>query len=192
MATPQCTKTIATADASKNEKKAARCYLPDNYGPHEHDVLIGRGRRVDNHKGNHRFKSLIRTHGAAYYNARTKTTKTSIILHIFQNIKRTAEAEGGGGFIKQESSSKRWFVIDDSSARISIAQVSKHEVSSTSERKDNWKATSVLTCNLRCSRLSVTVWRGNTRARKCTSSRSEKSRIAASLKNNRTCSCAIW
>ena len=114
----------AKSAVSKQNKVAARCYLPDKYEPHDQDVLIGRGRRVDNHRGNHRFKSLIRNHVVAYYNAQTKSTKTIIILRIFEGIKRTAEAEGGAGFIKQEHSSKRWFVIDDSAARISIAQVS--------------------------------------------------------------------
>jgi hypothetical protein len=139
MLTHRCPKK-ASAAVSKEEKMAARCYLPDKYDPRDQDVLIGRGRRVDNHKGNHRFKAIIRAHVVAYYNAQTKSTKTSIILRIFQDIKRTAEAEGGAGFIKQESTSKRWFVIDDSSARISIAQVSLQQ------QKCRWKTSSVLTC----------------------------------------------
>ncbi|CAB9530116.1 Nitrilase family, member 2 [Seminavis robusta] len=129
----------AKAAANKQKKKEFRCYLSDNYQPHEQDVLIGRGRLVENHKGNHRFKALIQAHLVAYYNAQTKATKTTIILRIFQDIKRTAQADGGAGFIKRESSSKRWFVIEDSAARISIAQAFRDALASEYKSSKQYK-----------------------------------------------------
>lgn len=103
------------ATSNKKTHKARR-YLGDRYEPHVNDVLIGRGRRVEQH--NKKFRAMINAHLAAYYNAQTKATKSTIILRIFQQVMRG----GGTGFVKQEASSRRWFAIEDSSARISIAQ----------------------------------------------------------------------
>lgn len=122
----------APSAATKKNQKARR-YLADDYEPHENDVLIGRGRRVETH--NVKFRAMIRSHLAAYYNAQTKATKSTIILRIFQQVKRG----GGTGFIKSEASTRRWFAIEDAAARISIAQAFRDALSSEYKSSKQYK-----------------------------------------------------
>ena len=84
---------------------------------------------------NKKFRAMISSHLAAYYNAQTKATKSSIILRIFQQVK----AGGGTGFVKREASSKRFFVVEDAAARISIAQAFRDALSSEYKSSKQYK-----------------------------------------------------
>ena len=122
---------MATSITKKLHKP--RRYLDKDYQPHENDVLIGRGRMVETH--NKKFRALISAHLTAYYNAQTKATKSTIILRIFQHVKRG----GGIGFIKREASSRRFFVVEDAAARISIAQAFRDALSSEYKSSKQYK-----------------------------------------------------
>ena len=112
---------------STNTKDPPRNFLPPSFTPHDTDVLIGRGRRVVNHPGNKKFRALVNGNLAAYSLAETKSKKSNIIVAIFQ-VLTTASSETTG-FVKLNKASKRWYVIDYASARISIAQAFRDALS---------------------------------------------------------------
>lgn len=104
-----------------------RAFLPQTFVPHATDVLIGRGRRVVNHPGNKKFRGLVNSNLAAYSLAETKSKKSNIIISIFQALKTASDETTG--FVKMHNASKRWFMIDDANARISIAQAFRDALS---------------------------------------------------------------
>ena len=112
---------------TSSKKDLPRNFLPLSFVPHDTDVLIGRGRRVVNHPGNKTFRALVQGNLAAYSLAETKSKKSNIIVGIFQALK-TASRETSG-FVKFHSATKRWYVVDDANARISIAQAFRDSLS---------------------------------------------------------------
>ena len=113
--------------STSSKKDLPRNFLPLSFVPHDTDVLIGRGRRVVNHPGNKSFRALVQGNLAAYSLAETKSKKSNIIVGIFQALK-TASRETSG-FVKFHSATKRWYVVDDANARISIAQAFRDSLS---------------------------------------------------------------
>lgn len=99
-------------------KETFRLLLPESFVPHDTDILIGRGRRVVNHPGNRNFRSVIAANLADYSMASSKQKKSAVILRVFSTLMNSANT----GFIKRNSRTKRWMVIEDSSARVTIAQ----------------------------------------------------------------------
>ncbi|CAB9506534.1 Nitrilase family, member 2 [Seminavis robusta] len=110
--------------------------LPKTFAPSVNEVIIGRGRRVWNHSGNERFQDLVQSHMYEYSRATTKTSKSAIISRVLTQVK---QASSVGGFVKQESSTKRWYAMEEASARISTAQAFRDSLSHTYRSSKQFK-----------------------------------------------------
>ena len=103
-----------------------KSFLPESYQPDATDILIGRGHRVETHAGNVWFRSLVASHLDMYSAAGNKSQKTRILLQVFQMAKSHSKI---GAFVKQDRATKRWFTIEDGSARITVAQAFRDALS---------------------------------------------------------------
>jgi hypothetical protein len=88
----------------------------DNNGlpPTKYDVLLGRGKYVQHHKGNIRLHTIIQSYRSRYIHGdkRLKTQCSADILNLVQvNGKRS------GRFLKFDNRTKTWTEVDDSIAR---------------------------------------------------------------------------
>jgi len=91
-----------------------------------HDVLFGRGGRINQHEGNIRFRNLIHQKQNAYnLKSNTKEAKATISRNIVENIKRSK-----GRFLKHEKVSTSsqpqwstwWVEVDDAAAMLKTSQ----------------------------------------------------------------------
>lgn len=112
--------------------------LPKDFTPSINEVIIGRGRKVVNHSGNQRFQDLIHSHLSEYSKAKTKTSKSAIIRRVLLEVKE-GSAEGVGGFVKQDASTKRWYAMEEASARISTAQAFRDALSGSYRSSRQYK-----------------------------------------------------
>ena len=99
-------------------------------------ITAGRGRKVANHIGNDRFQELIHAQLFDYSRAKTKASKSSIILRV---LKAVREGSPVGGFVKQDSKTKRWFTLEDAAARISTAQAFRDALSGNYRSSKQYK-----------------------------------------------------
>jgi len=82
--------------------------------PHPHDVLSGRGGRINSHPGNVHFREIIDAYKRQYLDPRTKKTeKARIAARIVQSV-RTLEP--GGRFLKEDPHTGLWMEIGDERA----------------------------------------------------------------------------
>jgi hypothetical protein len=81
-------------------------------------VWIGRGKTVNAHPGNHKLLAIVQTEVAAYSKAQNRAAKTNIISRVFQAIR----ADSPVGFVKRDPCTKRFFAVEDTTAKITIAQ----------------------------------------------------------------------
>lgn len=123
--------------------------LPETFVPSVNEVIIGRGQRVVNHPGNHRFRDLIESHQIAYSTANSRNQKTTTILTIVQEI--------SGGFVKLQSRTKRWYKVEDSTARSTVAQALRDGLSGTYRSSKQFKRTKRLGSILEKKRDSVSL-----------------------------------
>jgi hypothetical protein len=79
-------------------------------------VCIGRGKKYVKH--NRRFLTIIDSEADAYAAAISKALKSSILARVFDLVRNVKK----GTFVKVDSESGRWFVVEDSLARTTIAQ----------------------------------------------------------------------
>lgn len=114
----------------------AQRMLPKSFSPSVNEVMIGRGRKVANHIGNDRFQELIHAQLYDYSRAKTKASKSSIILRV---LKAVREGSPVGGFVKQDSKTKRWFTLEDAAARISTAQAFRDALSGNYRSSKQYK-----------------------------------------------------
>jgi hypothetical protein len=88
----------------------------DNNGnpPTKYDVLLGRGKFVQHHKGNIRLHTIIHSFITRYIRGdkRSKTQVSADILHLIR-----ANGERSGRFLKFSNRSKTWTEVEDSVAR---------------------------------------------------------------------------
>ena len=54
--------------------------------PHDHDLICGRGGKVNAHPGNHRFRSWVNERKEAYTRAHAKGEKNAIAQSILQSL----------------------------------------------------------------------------------------------------------
>jgi hypothetical protein len=97
--------------------------LPTNYMVNEHDVYCGRGSQCFNHLGNQRYRQMIVDHLEPYMKATSKFDKSSIIDSILATIRNNSRqcqtntgGEGGGGFVKKDEKTGRFYEIGDFAA----------------------------------------------------------------------------
>lgn len=103
--------------------------LPDGYQPHTHDVIIGRGKRVNTHNERNTILQFMLISLSAEYIDCTKERKSDILNTVLREIQRHSN---GGGFIKKAAG--KWSVVDDPLARSTVAQFLRNHV------PDNFKS----------------------------------------------------
>ncbi|KAL3939101.1 MAG: hypothetical protein SGARI_001493 [Bacillariaceae sp.] len=74
--------------------------------PGELDILLGRGKSFQNHKGNLRYRQIVESYREQYEGMRSKREKTRLIKDVVQVI-----FDGGGRFLRQDSLG-RWVPVD--------------------------------------------------------------------------------
>lgn len=94
-------------------------WLPADFKPGENEVIIGRGRKILQHSGNVKLRTLVQLKAKDYSESGDKTHKSFIISDIGIRIKRESSH---GGFVKKDNQSGKWYVVSDSCVRATIAQ----------------------------------------------------------------------
>lgn len=86
----------------------------DGSPPTKYDVLLGRGKFVQHHKGNIRLHTIIHSFISRYISG-TKRLKTQVSADILNLIR--VNGERSGRFLKFNNRSKTWTEVEDSIAR---------------------------------------------------------------------------
>ena len=101
-------------------------YLSDDFCPSEFDVICGRGKDCYNHSGNRRFRMSIDMSLQSYTAADTKLQKSLIVMSIVDMFQKNSRQ--GGGFVRQERGTGRWYRIADEAAREKVGQTIREAV----------------------------------------------------------------
>lgn len=132
---------ISSKNDGTNEKQgdssnSPRVLLPSTFSPSVNEVMIGRGRKVANHSGNARFQEIIYSHLMEYSRAKTKAAKSEIILRVLLQVRENSHV---GGFIKRDSKTKRYFILEETAGRVSTAQAFRDALSSNYRSSKQYK-----------------------------------------------------
>lgn len=92
--------------------------LPKDWVPNKDVVVIGRGKKVHAHAGNQKLRDLVQVEVEAYANAKNRAAKSTIIIRVF----RAVRADSDIGFVKKDPKTQRYFAVEDTAAKITIAQ----------------------------------------------------------------------
>ncbi|CAB9502230.1 Nitrilase family, member 2 [Seminavis robusta] len=111
--------------------------LPKSFSPSINEVIIGRGKKVNNHSGNENFRDLIDSKIHEYEEAENKTAKSAIIFQMLQHIKRGSPETGG--FVKKDAKTKRWYAVEDTAARTTTAQAFRDALSNVYRSSKQYK-----------------------------------------------------
>jgi len=95
--------------------------LPEVFVPGKWDVICQRGKECYDHVGNHRFRMIIDSHLSTYMEVMSRRQKTRIVSTIVKNI-RVATEESGGGFVRKDLLTRRWYKVSDKLAREKVGQ----------------------------------------------------------------------
>lgn len=93
--------------------------LPSDFEPSTYDVICARGKAAWNHVGNRRFRVTIDIYFTRYKAANSKVAKSILVMEIVDVFR---ENSSRGGFVRQDSKSKRWFEVGDAIAREKVGQ----------------------------------------------------------------------
>lgn len=95
---------VDNAAAISDPSHFANGISPANTGttPTEHDVLMGRGKRVYNHEGNVHFRSLVAEKAACYETTKSKAGRRAIARSIIQEIESR-----GGRFLRPATNGRK-------------------------------------------------------------------------------------
>jgi len=114
---PQFTTKGSTPLESQNSKKSRKSPLtnPTQSGIaqyitvlNENDVLLGRGKGVNDYVGNRKFRDLIKDHRQEYLGS-TRGDKTHIARHIVEAVKQLTPQ---GRFLKKVPNTRYWVVVE--------------------------------------------------------------------------------
>jgi hypothetical protein len=94
-------------------------FLPKSFQPTAQEVVIGRGRKIQQHEGNIKLRAIVMSKANEYVGSTDKTFKSSVITSIGYQVKAESKF---GGFVKKDPSRDQWFVVSESSVRATIAQ----------------------------------------------------------------------
>ena len=75
---------------------------------------------MQHHPANIRYRAIIQSQLHAYSTAETKGLKSSILRRILNDVR--SNSANNLGFVKRDTATGRWCVVNDDSARINIAQ----------------------------------------------------------------------
>ncbi|CAB9524839.1 Nitrilase family, member 2 [Seminavis robusta] len=117
--------------------------LPDSFVPPQNVAVLGRGKRYLKHPGNRRLRELVQSEIPNYLSSPNRKDKSGIILRVIE-IMRKGTA-GQVGFVRYDTISGKWFLVDDGTARVSVAQIfrdalSKHYRSSRQHKQKKRQA----------------------------------------------------
>lgn len=88
--------------------------LEEGYKPNEEDVICSWARQNHSHPGNVKFRHTIAEYAPTYLNVNTKYQKSDVIAKIVAEVRNRSP---GGGFVKKDFYSNRWFEVGDEKAR---------------------------------------------------------------------------
>ena len=116
-------------------------FLPKEFEPGFHDVLLGRGKRCYQHFGTKNFLSVVASTLGKYSSATSKAEKSRIIVSVVSKIQKRNPY---GGFIKKDSETGRWYQVGEFVARERTSQAFRDALhdsykSSNSSRKKRRK-----------------------------------------------------
>ena len=104
---------------NQQEESESTLLIPPPSGmvlvPGPYDVLLGRGRFIQDHAGNIRFRSIAECHRKEYESV-SKMDKKFVAATIVQLVK-----EGNGRFLRQEGPG--WVEVDDATAREKVSHL---------------------------------------------------------------------
>lgn len=93
--------------------------LPIDFRPSAYDVICARGKTAWNHVGNRRFRTTVDINLDRYKAATTKVQKSLIVMEIVDLYRENSPR---GGFVRQDSDTKRWHEVGDAVAREKVGQ----------------------------------------------------------------------
>lgn len=93
--------------------------LPEEFTPGDDDVICGRGKKCYNHIGNERFRVRVLNMLDEYSQAKSKLDKSSVLSRVVDQVRQNSPK---GGFVKQDSTTGRWFEVGDFLAREKTSQ----------------------------------------------------------------------
>ena len=106
--------------ADRQGKAKNPSFLPLDFKPGPHSVVIGRNRDAKNAAGSKRLKTIAAGLLQEYADANTKPEKSEIVTRIFNMIEEVCPS---GGFVKFSQEHGRWIRATASSAREKIGYV---------------------------------------------------------------------
>ena len=93
--------------------------LPVCFNPTEHHIIIGRGRATKMHSGNRKFEKTIAVVAREYAAAPCKAEKGTILTQLITAIHQEGP---DAGFVRKDSSTGRWTLVEETLARQTAAQ----------------------------------------------------------------------
>ena len=91
--------------------------LPAGYSPSDYDVVIGKGKKYYNHKGNAMLRVLTHSMLPRYNDCKTKLEKSLIISEVSEVVREK------GNFIKRDNVSDDWVLAEDLLTREKVSAV---------------------------------------------------------------------
>lgn len=95
------------------------CPLPESFTPGDDDVICGRGKKCYSHVGNDRFRLRVLQMLDEYSKAKSKLDKSSVLSRVVDQVRQQSPS---GGFVKQDTTTGRWFEVGDFLAREKTSQ----------------------------------------------------------------------
>jgi len=101
--------------------------------PGDNDVIIGRGRRCNDHIGNIKFRRLVRVMMKDYVRCKTRTEKSIIITALVDHVRHISP---DGGFVKRIPATGQFYDVGKLGAREKTSQTFRdalHELYASSK-----------------------------------------------------------
>ena len=104
--------------------------------PGKCDVLLGRGRPLQEHPGNQRFRTLVDSYVEQYESSKKRKEKTELTELVLETIQRE-----GGRFVQMEEgsngskSSGLWYEVSDAVARDKVSHAFRTQRQKLKARK---------------------------------------------------------
>jgi hypothetical protein len=111
------------------------CQLPKVFVPDKTMIIIGRGKKCVQHEGNKNLRRIIQKNLTAYKAAKSKAQKSDIILEVLNEVR-------GNNlicFVKHDPSDNSYTAVEDATARVTIAQAFRNELSDSYRSSKQFK-----------------------------------------------------
>jgi hypothetical protein len=101
--------------------------MPRIHVPGPNDVLLGRGKLIQEHTGNLRFRHIVENQREIYEHA-MKLEKTLLAREIVEHLQKT-----GGRFLKRDRAG--WAEVDDETARYKVSHSFRNKRLAENQKK---------------------------------------------------------